>query len=136
MNNANNRAIVEAVTTIDVTGKNDPCVADEIGYFTGLKVLNCKGNNIVNLDMSNNPALEVLYCGGLDAYDDDGNYIGYDDLLSSLNISSNYELVDLNCANAKFRSKLLFSGRLDARLHQLKRHQMLLHALFYRWRRI
>jgi len=76
LNNAANRAIVESVTTIDVTGKNDATIANDLCYFTGLKVLNCSGNNIVNLDLSANTALKVVHCHGVaDEIDDYGNQI-------------------------------------------------------------
>lgn len=105
LNNVTNRAIVEAVTTIDVTDKNDATIADELFYFTGLKVLKCSGNNITALDLTANTALEELYCIGneLHRLNDEGEDEVYDidGVLSSLDISNCLSLQKLYVDNNK-----------------------------------
>nr|MCR4765241.1 hypothetical protein [Bacteroidaceae bacterium] len=102
LNNANNRAIVEAVTTLDVDNKNDATVADELSFFTGLKVLRCSGNSIESLDLSGNLVLEELYCYGTEHFenyvneDEHGESLGWDGTLKQVNIASNMALKVLN----------------------------------------
>ena len=79
-----NRAIVEAVTTLNVSNKNDPNVCDEIGYFINLTTLDCKNNfRITTLDVSKNTALTSLKCGS--------------NKISSLDVSKNTALETLEC---------------------------------------
>ena len=54
----------------------------EIRYFTALTELNCSGNQLTALDVSNNTALTWLYC--------------YDNQLTALDVS-NTALTELNC---------------------------------------
>lgn len=56
-----------------------------IEYFTKLRSLNCSGNNLTELDVSNSPKLEYLYCE--------------DNMLSSLDVSNHSELVYVHCYN-------------------------------------
>ncbi|MCR5575324.1 MAG: fimbrillin family protein [Bacteroidaceae bacterium] len=102
LNNVTNRAIVEAVTTLDVSDKNDATIADDLSYFTGLKVLHCGGNNIESLDLSANLALEELHCFGIEHFenyvndDEHGESLGWDGSLKHIYISSNTALKKLN----------------------------------------
>jgi len=63
-----NMEIVNSVTEIDVTDKNDATIADELSIFCGLKVLRCSGNNITTLDLTANIALEELYNEGKEVF--------------------------------------------------------------------
>ena len=71
------------VKSIVVSGKDDPTVCDEIGFFRNLETLNCSNNKITSLDVSNNPKLTSLSCRN--------------NQLSSLDVSSNPALTDLYC---------------------------------------
>ena len=55
----------------------------EIKYFTALEYLDCWGNQLTSLDVSNNTALEYLDCG--------------DNQLTSLDVSKNAALEYLDC---------------------------------------
>lgn len=57
--------------------------AGGIEYLTGLKELDCTGNELTELDVSRNARLEILYCG--------------DNRLTELDLSGNPELVSLCC---------------------------------------
>jgi len=99
---ATNLEIVNSVTEIDVTDKNDATVADELSFFTGLKVLRCSGNSIESLDLSGNLVLEELYCYGTEHFenyvneDEHGESLGWDGTLKQVNIASNMALKVLN----------------------------------------
>ena len=71
------------VKSIVVSGKDDPTVCDEIGFFRNLEELKCSGNGITYLDVSNNPKLTYLGC--------------YYNELTSLDVSNNTALYDLRC---------------------------------------
>ncbi|MCR5575323.1 MAG: leucine-rich repeat domain-containing protein [Bacteroidaceae bacterium] len=96
-----NLQIANAVKNLDLNGKNDPTICDEIGLFTNLEILDCSKNNIVTLDLSRNLKLKELYCvGGGGTYIDMGDYmdwIDYNGVLSSLTISQNNALEKLDC---------------------------------------
>jgi len=62
--------------TITITSKN-------------VTSLECPNNNLINLDVSENKVLKVLYC--------------HDNELASLNVNSNTALTSLNCSDNKFR---------------------------------
>ena len=83
--NADNHQIAMAVTYIDVLGKGDSSVCEEIGVFSNLEVLSCVGNGITSLDLSNNAALTELRC--------------QINQLTSLDISKNTALTYLLCQN-------------------------------------
>ena len=77
----------------------------EIKYFTSLTYLDCAGNLLTSLDVSNNAALTYLDCGrnGLSSLDLSNNtaltYLNcYDNLLTSLDVSNNAALTDLSCS--------------------------------------
>lgn len=95
---------------------------DEIKYFTALEYLDCGGNYIASLDVSNNRALKVLsaeYCDSLTSlnvrnckvlkklrcdnfdYDTDPPYFKQ---LTSLDISDCVALEELECQNNKLTS--------------------------------
>ena len=78
-----NREKILQVKSIVVSGKDDPTVCDEIGFFRNLETLNCSNNKITSLDVSNNPKLTSLSCRN--------------NQLSSLDVSSNPALTDLYC---------------------------------------
>ena len=78
------------VTKIDVTGKSDPTVYDEIGFFRNLEELSCSDNGITDLDVSNNSKLTDLECGW--------------NRLTSLDVSNNPALKYLNCGSNQLTS--------------------------------
>lgn len=55
-----------------------------IGYFTALETLDCRGNDLTELDVSRNMKLTYLSC--------------YDNRLTALDVSRNPELSKLNCS--------------------------------------
>ena len=71
------------VTKIDVTGKSDPTVCDEIGFFRNLEELSCSDNGMTYLDVSNNSKLTDLDCRA--------------NQLTSLNVSNSLVLSTLYC---------------------------------------
>jgi len=68
------------VDELDLAAKG---IADFTGlqYFTGATILDCRGNSLSELDVSQNTALKSLYCG--------------DNYLTSIDVSHNVDLVDL-----------------------------------------
>ena len=77
----------------------------EIKYFTALTYLDCAGNLLISLDVSNNAALTYLDCAenGLSSLDLSNNtaltYLNcYDNLLTSLDVSNNAALTELSCS--------------------------------------
>ena len=90
LSNDDNYQIAMAVTRIDVSYKEDLSVCEEIGVFSNLEYLNCNGNGIAELDLSNNIALTELYC--------DNNQLTY------LNLSNNTALTELRCYDNKLTS--------------------------------
>ena len=92
------------VTKIDVTGKSDPTVCDEIGFFRNLEELSCSDNGMTYLDVSNNSKLTYLKCGWnrLTSLDVSNNpaleYLYcFNNQLTSLDVSNNTALTDLDC---------------------------------------
>ncbi|MBR1719463.1 MAG: leucine-rich repeat domain-containing protein [Phocaeicola sp.] len=83
INGWTNREKILQVKSIVVSGKDDPTVCDEIGFFRNLETLNCSNNKITSLDVSNNPKLTSLSCSN--------------NQLSSLDVSNNLALTDLYC---------------------------------------
>ena len=78
------------VKSIVVSGKDDPTVCDEIGFFRNLEELKCSRNGITYLDVSNNPKLTYLGC--------------YYNELTSLDVSNNTALTELDCDNNQLTS--------------------------------
>ena len=76
------REMLEKVKIINVTGKYDKTVCDEIGLFYNLETLYCGDNYLRNLDVSKNKALRTLICNNND--------------LSTLDLRENVELRELN----------------------------------------
>lgn len=78
----------EAVTEITISGK-DTAVNDLTGiqYFTNLTKLDCSGNALRSLDVSNLTKLEFLYCQS--------------NLITNLDLSKNAELTMLVCSSNK-----------------------------------
>ena len=103
-----NLQIINAVTNLDLSGKNDPTICDEIGVFTNLEVLDCRSNGITSLDMSSNLKLKELNCEGVMTmkYYDTGitKSVHYDGMLTSLDVSKNAELIKLRCGNNRITS--------------------------------
>lgn len=82
-------ANIESVTFLGISYKN---ISDLTGieYFRDLTSLQCRGNNLTNLDISNNTALTFLDCGSNN--------------LSSLSVSNNIALEELSCDNNNLTS--------------------------------
>ena len=91
------------VTAMNLYGKEIQNM-EEIKYFTSLVVMDCGGNQLTFLDMSNNKALMSLACDNnqLTSLDVSNNtalgYLGcYDNQLTSLDVSNCPELTQLYC---------------------------------------
>ena len=67
----------------------------EIKYFTALEYLDCYGNQLTSLDLSNNTALTDLSCG--------------DNQLTSLYLSNNTALTDLSCGGNPLETLIISS---------------------------
>ena len=88
LTDANHLEKIRAVTELDING---PLVTEEgkltdlsgIEWFTGLTYLSCNDNNLTELDVSANTALDILYCEG--------------NQLTTLDVSANTALEYLNC---------------------------------------
>ena len=92
---------------------------DEIRYFTALTKLQCGGNPLTSLDVSNNAALTYLHCGGnqLTSLDLSKNtaltYLDCNDnQLTSLDLSKNTALTYLDCNDNQLTSLDLYNNRL------------------------
>ncbi len=85
---------VADITELDVSGRDDAIgeltSLKGIEYFTSLKKLNCGGNKLTELNISNNTDLEFLYCSSNE--------------LTSLDVSNNPALMDLNCSDNQLTS--------------------------------
>ncbi len=80
---------LDAVTSIDVHEKG---ISDLTGveHFTNLKELNCSGNQLTSLDVSQNTNLETLDC--------------FDNQLTNLDVSKNPNLVGLYCKGNQLKT--------------------------------
>ena len=76
----------KTIEEIDCNRKNISSLQG-IEYFTALKSLNCRGTEITELDLSNNPDLQYLWC--------------FDTELTALDLSKNTNLQTLNCSGTK-----------------------------------
>ena len=98
------REMLGMVKSIDVSGKYDRTVCDEIGIFYNLESLDCSNNFLDHLDVSKNKALKTLICRNNDLRDLDlrGNVAltelnVYYNYFASLDVTHNPQLRHLNC---------------------------------------
>ena len=107
---------IAKATAIDVSYENIARL-DGIQYFTNLTELNCSSNQLTELDVSQNTALETLICGSNDL--ESLNVSSNDKLkklhcnsndLTSLNVSNNTKLTDINCGSNDLGSLNLSSN--------------------------
>ena len=98
-----NEAEIAAVTEIDCSGKNISSL-NGIECFTALTYLDCNGNQLTTLDVSNNTSLTTLWCNGnrLTTLDVSNNaalseLYCYENQLTSLDVSKNTALTTLWC---------------------------------------
>lgn len=84
-----NTAVIQGITTLSV---NSMGISDFTGLenFSSLVTLNCRSNQLIALDVSNNPALVSLSCSA--------------NQLTSLNVTSNFLLETLNCSSNQLPS--------------------------------
>lgn len=98
----------QAMSAVPATKASEPSddipYLDGIGYFTSLKILNCRENNIGNWDISKNTELEEIWCDGNMVTKLDVSHntklkklVCGDNRLTSLDVSKNTELVFLSC---------------------------------------
>lgn len=92
-----------AVTSISVNNQNISSLQG-IEWFVNLSSLECYNNQLVSLDLSNNPELSFLHCAynqltSLDLSNNPklGSLYCSDNQLTSLNVSNNPELFWLDC---------------------------------------
>lgn len=99
---------VADITELDVSGRDDAIgeltSLKGIEYFTSLKKLNCGGNKLTELNISNNTDLEFLYCSSneLTTLDISNNtaltkLVCTSNFLTSLDVSKNTALTELWC---------------------------------------
>ena len=94
---------IRAVTELDING---PPFTEEgkltdlsgIEWFTGLTYLSCNDNNLTELDVSKNTALETLSCSG--------------NQLTTLDVSKNTVLTDLSCSSNQLTTLDVSANRL------------------------
>ena len=103
-----NEAEIAAVTEIDCSGKNISSLKG-IEYFTALTYLDCNGNQLTTLDVSNNTSLTTLWCNGnqLTTLDVSKNtaltYLDCDvNQLTALDVSKNTALTELECESNSY----------------------------------
>ena len=84
--------MIAATTSIDVSSKQ---IADLTGieHFTALTNLNCGGNRLISLDVSQNTALTLLYC--------------HSNQLTSLDVSQNTALRELYCFSNQIKGEAI-----------------------------
>lgn len=100
----------EAALNLNVYSKNISSL-EGIQYFINLQVLNCRYNNIIHLDLSQNINLTILNCANnaLSSLDISENinlrsfYCRYNQL-SNLDLSQNINLEDVDCSNNQLTS--------------------------------
>ena len=80
---------IDTLTVLDVSGY-DIFDLSGIEDFSSLTYLNCGGNQLTSLDVSNNEQLVQLYCGG--------------NQLTNLDVSNNTFLSSLGCENNNLSS--------------------------------
>ncbi|MBE6289300.1 MAG: hypothetical protein E7100_03580 [Bacteroidaceae bacterium] len=109
-----NYQIAMAVTRLYVVEKGDPSVCEEIGVFSNLELLNCYGNGITVLNLSNNASLTTLYCDNNQLTDLElSNNASLTTLycnnnqLTKLDLSNNTALTDLRCYNNQLTDLVL-----------------------------
>ena len=78
-----------------------------IEFFSNIELFNCSQNQLVNLDIYNNPSLTYLFCNenqltSLDVYSSTDSKLIFldckDNLLNNLNIVNAYDLTHLDCS--------------------------------------
>lgn len=89
-------ASISNLTTIDLSNSS---IVDLTGiqYFINLKNLNISGNQLTNVDLSNNKALEILNCSN--------------NQLTTLDVLKNIQLIDFYCNNNLLTTLNLKNGR-------------------------
>ncbi len=89
----------EAVTNLNVISK-DIHSLQGIEAFVNLEILQCVGNELITLDVSNNIKLEYLTC--------------FNNHLTTLDVSANTILFHLSCANNELESLNIKNGNNNA----------------------
>lgn len=118
---------VQFVTSLSL---NNNAITDLTGIaeFTSLVSLDCRNNNLVTLDLSNNLALEILKCSENQLVNLDVSANSQlitlnssNNVLGSLDISANANLNELNCSNNQLVNLVLNSTLeiLDCSYNQL-----------------
>ena len=101
---------ISAVTEIDCSSKSISNLTG-ISYFTALKTLNCKDNQISKLNLRSNTALQTVFCSNnrLTSLNVNGlTRLGIlecrNNQLSSINVESNTALYNFDCTSNKLTS--------------------------------
>lgn len=107
-NQLDDYVLTSNISTIDYLWLNSLNISDLTGIegFTSLEILHCADNNLVQIDLSQNPALEQLYCThneleNLDLSNNVNlfNLQCYSNNIGQLELSNNAMLTDLGCGN-------------------------------------
>ena len=101
---------IDAVITLNISNLNINTLSG-IADFGSLETLICNGNNLVNLDVSNNINLKSLLCGSNNLQNlDIGSNINLEDVdcssnqISLLNVTNNTILKSINCSNNRIET--------------------------------
>ena len=85
VNDATNREMMEKVISITIGNKSDTHALDDISFFPNLQELYCYGNQLQNIDVTQNPELSILNCSS--------------NSLKSIDLSKNRKLKNLDISN-------------------------------------
>ena len=84
LNDSVTTSIIDTITLLPISNKNISSLIG-IGDFSALQTIRCSGNQLTELDLSNNFNLQALFCGG--------------NQLTELNLDNNPSLRVLKCGN-------------------------------------
>ena len=116
LNDSVTTSIVDTITFLPISNKN---ISNLIGIedFSSLQTVRCSGNQLTELDLSNNLNLQALFCCG--------------NQLTELNLSNNASLRVLKCGNNEISQLDLSNNNLLIKiiLSRLKRH--IIYFLFH-----
>ncbi|MBY2478640.1 cell wall-binding repeat-containing protein [Clostridioides difficile] len=92
------KAIIESTKDLTLGSKSIENLSG-INYFIGLENFSCRGNQLTNLDLSNNINLKELYCN--------------ENQLTSLDLSNNNELITVHCGENNLTNLVIENSKLE-----------------------
>ncbi|MCC0657716.1 cell wall-binding repeat-containing protein [Clostridioides sp. ES-S-0123-01] len=92
------KAIIESTKDLILGSKSIENLSG-INYFIGLENFSCRGNQLTNLDLSNNINLKELYCN--------------ENQLTSLDLRNNKELITVHCGENNLTNLVIENSKLE-----------------------